>query len=374
MDISIIGGGITGLTTALALNKLGYSSTVFERSNQLNEIGAGLLLQPNALKVLDWLGIRNEVSNAGYEITNMEITDRNLKPFRKVSTETISDHEGNLSLAIHRTELQKILATAVNKIEPIVYDAKYVRHEDNDGKVKVTLEKSNFETDILLGCDGIYSQVRKTIFPDATLRTSHQICWRGISAYKMPAELQRKSKEMWGKRIRFGFAQLSPELVYWFAVKSRSDRDRNLNKEQVSQLFKNFTPMVGEIITATDYIHEDELSDLSRLNTWSHENVCLLGDAAHATTPNMGQGACQGIEDAYYFANMYARNRQYSDAFSQFESSRRKKVDYVVNTSWMLGKIAHLGMGSVLMKGISALTPNSLLQKQIKQLYQIDSF
>lgn len=374
MNISIIGGGITGLTTALALNKLGYSSTVYERSDQLNEIGAGLLLQPNALKVLEWLGIRDEVSKMGYEITNMEITDRFLKPFRKVSTETISDQEGNLSLAIHRADLQKVLANAVNSLQPIAYDARYVAHEIKNGKVNVTLEKSNFQTDVLLGCDGIYSQVRKAIFPDSTLRNSHQICWRGISAYKMPQELQRKSKEMWGKRIRFGFAQLSPEQVYWFAVKSRSDQDENLNKEQVSQLFKNFTPMVSELITAADYIHEDELSDVNRLDAWSQQNVCLLGDAAHATTPNMGQGACQGIEDAYYFANTFARNSQISDAFSRFESSRRKKVDYVVNTSWMLGKIAHLGIGSILMKGISILTPDAVLQKQMKQLYEIDSF
>ena len=374
MNISIIGGGITGLTTALSLNKLGYSSTVFERSDQLNEIGAGLLLQPNALKVLEWLGIRDEVSKRGYEITNMEITDRYLRPFRKVSIDTISDQEGNLSLAIHRADLQKVLANAVNRVQPIVYDAKYTGHEISNGTVNVTLEKSSFQTDVLLGCDGIYSQVRKTIFPDATLRNSRQICWRGISAYKLPQDLQRKSKEMWGKRIRFGFAQLSPGQVYWFAVKSMSDQDRNLDKEAVSQLFKDFIPMVGEVIKAADYIHEDELSDLSRLDTWSHQNVCLLGDAAHATTPNMGQGACQGIEDAYYFANSFAANDQTSDAFSQFESSRRKKVDYVVNTSWMLGKIAHLGIGSMLMKGISILTPDAVLKKQMKQLYEIDSF
>ena len=374
MKISIIGGGITGLTTALALNKLGYSSTVFERSDQFNEIGAGLLLQPNALKVLEWLGIRDEVTKLGYEITNMEITDRYLRSFRKVSIDTISDQEGNLSLAIHRADLQKVLATAVNTVQPIVYDAKYTGHEIINGKVNVSLEKSSLQTDVLLGCDGIYSQVRKTIFPDATLRNSHQICWRGISAYKLPQDLQRKSKEMWGKRIRFGFAQLSPEQVYWFAVKSMSGQDRNLNKEEVSQLFKDFIPMVCEVIKAADYIHEDELSDLSRLDTWSQQNVCLLGDAAHATTPNMGQGACQGIEDAYYFANSFAASNQTSDAFSQFESLRRKKVDYVVNTSWMLGKIAHLGIGSMLMKGISILTPDAILKKQMKQLYEIDSF
>lgn len=374
MSISIIGGGITGLSTALALHKLGYSNTIFERSSQLNEIGAGLLLQPNALKVLEWLGIREEVSKLGYEITNMEITNRHLKPFRKVSTETISDAEGNLSLAIHRADLQKVLTNAVNAHQPIVYDAKYVDHEIKNGKVHVTLEQSNIETDILLGCDGIHSQVRKTIFPDTTLRNSRQICWRGISTYKLPQELQRQSKEMWGKKIRFGFAQLSSERVYWFAVKSMENEDKNLSKEQVSQLFQNFTPMVRELITAADYIHEDELSDLARLDSWSHLNVCLMGDAAHATTPNMGQGACQGIEDAYYFANIYAKYNQISDAFSQFEASRRNKVDYVVNTSWMLGKIAHLGIGSMLMKAISILTPDFVLQKQMKQLYAIDSF
>ena len=108
MKISIIGGGITGLTTALALRKVGLASIVHERAAELNEVGAGILMQPNALKILDWLGIKNQLLEAGTELDRMEITDSSLKPFKKLKNETAQDEYGNKLLAIHRARLHRV--------------------------------------------------------------------------------------------------------------------------------------------------------------------------------------------------------------------------------------------------------------------------
>lgn len=101
MKVGIIGGGITGLTTALALQKLNISSVVYEQAIELPEIGAGIWLQPNAIKVLDWLGIKNEIKKLGIELNKMEITNNQLIPFKKIKNEIILDEEGNKTVAIH---------------------------------------------------------------------------------------------------------------------------------------------------------------------------------------------------------------------------------------------------------------------------------
>ena len=109
MKIGIIGGGISGLTTALALHKLGIQSVVYEQANELNEVGAGIWLQPNAIKVLDWLGIKDKIKALGIELNRMEITNTQLVPFKKIKNDIVQDEAGNKTIAIHRARLQKLL-------------------------------------------------------------------------------------------------------------------------------------------------------------------------------------------------------------------------------------------------------------------------
>ena len=111
--------------------------------------------------------------------------------------------------------------------------------------------------------------------------------------------------------------------------------------------------------------------DLRRLDKWHHQYIALIGDAAHATTPNMGQGAGQGIEDAYVMAKLFSQNQASEKLFETFESLRREKVDYVVNNSWRFGKMAHSPFGRLLMKTVMKVTPPSVLSKQVDKLYSL---
>jgi len=375
MLIGIIGGGITGLSTALALQKFGFNTVVFEQAIAFNEVGAGIWVQPNALKVLNWLGIGERIKQKGIELNNVEITDSKLIPFKKMKREMVDD---NKIIAIHRAELQRILVQEVQKNTQIHMGAKYISHETSDKGVTVKFEDGIKEVDLLLGADGINSQVRTSIAPNSLLRNSGQVCWRGISNIDLQDDIRQSGKEAWGKQIRFGFSQISTQKVYWFAVAKQSQLNKSETrdkKEVITNLFKDFSPIVTQLIANTNSqeIHQSTLQDLKKINTWHGEKVCLLGDAAHATTPNLGQGACQGIEDAYYISKcLFQSKERVVDAFTQFEKQRIEKVDYIVNTSWRFGRMAHGVCGQAIMKLILKLTPERAMQKQMNRLYHVD--
>jgi len=269
----------------------------------------------------------------------MEITNPQLIPIKKIKSEVVQDEEGNQTIAIHRGRLQKMLFEEVQKINKVQLNKKYIKHSLSSGGINLQFETGEDQVDILLGADGINSLVRKEIFPEASLRSAGQVYWRGVSKTNLPNSLKNLGREAWGKQIRFGFSQIQHDEVYWFAVANEEhlkEANEVGRKEYVSKLFQNFSSVVKELITNTQesQIHQTIIQDLKRLPIWHKGNVCLIGDAAHATTPNMGQGACQGIEDAYYIGRGLPKSLQNTEeSFHQFQLNRRKKVDYIVNNS-----------------------------------------
>ena len=374
MEIAIIGGGITGLTTALALNKLGFSCKVYEQAPQLNEIGAGIWMQPNAMKVLNWLGIGDEIRQAGTQLENVAITNQNLVPLRKPNNQFVTDNKGNKITSIHRAKLQDVLYQSLPS-ETVFLGHDYQGHSIENDKVIINFKGKKIQADILLGADGIHSKVRNQLVPNSKIRYSGQTCWRGISDINLPKNLSACGYEAWGHQIRFGFANVAKNKVYWFAVVKAPQRQNgpaNL-KQHLLDTFNDFDKTVAEIIknTPEEKVLHNDIIDLKRIDQWSQGRVCLLGDAAHATTPNMGQGAGQGVEDAYYFSNILSHHSDYEKAFEAFEKERRKKVDYIVNTSWQFGKMAHSTIGQSFLKLAIKLTPEKTMLKQMDQLYSI---
>ncbi len=355
MEIAIIGGGIAGLTTALALKKHGISATVYECADQLNEVGAGIWLQPNSLKVLNYLGLKEKILENAIELDRVDITDSQLNSFQRKNA-IVQDHEGNKIVSIHRAKLQQILFEALPE-ETVKLGYEFKTFTQNTNKIELKFDQTLVAADYVLGADGISSKLRKQLFPQSALRHSGQTCWRGVAKIKLPKEFQSLGREAWGYNVRFGFSQVSEELVYWFAVskaKPFQNDDQSKIKSQLSGKFKKFHPIVNQIISTTDEqeIIRGDLMDLRRLEKWHHQNIGLIGDAAHATTPNMGQGAGQGIEDAYVMAKLFSQNQGSEGLFENFEKLRRKKVDYVVNNSWRFGKMAHSPFGSLIMKAV----------------------
>ena len=181
--------------------------------------------------------------------------------------------------------------------------------------------------------------------------------------------------EAWGKTERFGFTKIDNEHMYWFALKTGVKINQFNTSACIAKHFTSFHPIVNEIILSTPNtsIHQAYISDFKPIFNWSKGSVVLLGDAAHAMTPNMGQGACQAIEDAYTISE-YLSVHPPEEAFRLYQKLRLPKVHYVVNTSWKVGQLAHLS--NPIMRGarnfMLQVTPASVNRKQSERIFQLE--
>lgn len=164
--------------------------------------------------------------------------------------------------------------------------------------------------------------------------------------------------------------------MYWYALKAFKSDQSEFSLNCIEKYFSNYNPVIKNIITSTqkEQINTAEISDLKPTNIWYKKNVCLIGDSAHATTPNMGQGACQAIEDAYILSECLSKFET-NKAFEKFQTLRLPKAHRVVKASWVVGKMAHLsnpiliGIRNQMMK----MTPSSINRKQSEQFFQLAS-
>ena len=374
---AIIGAGIGGLTTALAFQKLGIPYNIYERASELTEVGAGIWLAPNALQVMDWLGLLEEISSAGSKVDSMTLSDNKMQTISYSSQDNSIQKYGFSTVAIHRAALQKLLFDQIPS-EKIHLDHSFQSYEkQQNGSLQVSFENQEpIIASSIIGADGIHSSVRKLVFSESKTRYTGQTCWRGISNFELDKNFKNAAFEMWGDQVRFGFSSVSKTKVYWFAVAkdARNGKDNIAELEsKLEKTYASFHPLVQQIIDQTpiDQILRNDIIDLKPMPNWYYQNICLVGDAAHATTPNMGQGGAQAIEDAYHLAQTIESQQSVEAAFELFQKNRQAKVNTIVNRSWMVGKMAHWryfqGLRNMLMRSL----PSKTMDKQLAKVYQL---
>jgi 2-polyprenyl-6-methoxyphenol hydroxylase-like FAD-dependent oxidoreductase len=370
MDIVIIGAGIGGLTTALFLEKLGMNVRIYEQSSIIKPVGAGIILAHNAMQVYEHLGLKEPIINLGIPLSSINIKTAKLKKLSTIKTNYFDKKYGVVSVAIQRGLLQKFL---IHKLQTTtIHLGKKVVDIMHTDKTSIVFSDNKTTTcDLVIAADGIRSTVRRVLFSETTIRPTNQICWRGLSNISLPEKFKHELNELWGNGSRFGFVEISQNQVYWYALHNSEDV---VNKDNLLHYFKSYTSIVNEIITSThvDKIFRSEIFDLQPIEAWVNGNVCLLGDAAHATTPNMGQGACQAIEDAYVLSHCLSMY-PISSALDNYQTMRKNKADMIINMSRKLGGIAHiknplLAMGrNIAMK----LTPARMNRKTSEKIYTL---
>lgn len=380
-NITIIGGGIGGLVTALSFDKLNISYKLYERAEKLEAVGAGIWLSPNALQVLEWINptLLKEIQEAGNTFNRILVADHKLNPISDFNQDFVQKKFGYTTLAIHRGKLQQILYKYAIKKNIELNKTFTTYFQNNDTSLKVNFADGTFvDTFSIIGADGINSKVRKQLFPNSKLRYSGQTCWRGISDYNIASELESVGFTLWGKKLQFGVSKISEGKVYWFAVKLSEPNlidDKENLKQLLMSMFSEFHPLVNNLIknTTNKKIIRGDLFDLELLNKWSSENICLIGDAAHSMTPDLGQGAAQAIEDAYYLSNIIKKSNSLKTAYNKFYTCRKPKVETLVKQSRLTSKIAITSRFKEIIRNfIIKITPQFYMKKQMIKLYTLN--
>ena len=376
-NITILGGGIAGLSTALALSKIGIVAHLFESASEVKPVGAGLALAANAMMGFKKIGIAEEVASLGRFLEAFSIYDQQGKLISQTITAELSQSFGQDNFTIHRAQLHALLLSKLSHL-PIQTNKRATHFEQILGKIRVFFQDgSHHDTDYLIAADGIHSAIRQQLLPKAYPRYAGYTCWRAvIDNNKLGL---REASETWGKNGRFGIVPLANEQVYWFAcinAPQNSPKMKNFKVADLCAQFAHYHATIPEILGATsdEQLIWNDIIDLEPIRQYAHGQILLIGDAAHATTPNMGQGACQAIEDAAMLLEILEKESDFAKAFKLFEQKRLARTHFIVNTSWKIGKVAQVESPFLiwLRNSFFRMIPKSINQKQLRKIYEVD--
>lgn len=371
----LIGGGIGGLCTAIGLQQRDIQPQIYEQAKQLRPVGAGIGLGPNAMDILDRLGLAEKIQKQGSEIERVQIRNADDTVLLEHSPRENENGSDYPSICLHRSDLQKALVDDLNE-DRINLGKECVGISQYEHGIAVQFsDGTTVDADVLIGADGIHSVVRNEIRPDISLRDSGQVAYRGIATVKLPKSIQSIGKEYWGEKKRFGFMSMGENKVYWFAVTGNPIQTQDPVDQQstLQSNFIDFPSPISTLITQTEpnEIIETAVCDFAPIDSWWDNKIVLLGDAAHAMTPNLGQGAGQAIEDAYVLAKCIDKYENQSKAFRHYEQTRLPTAKELVNQSWQLGKIAYLKNRYLrtIRDFIISNAPSSIVEKQFETVY-----
>src|SRR3989441_10619903 len=344
LHVSIIGGGIGGLAAASALQRQGIEVTVFERNPELREIGAGLTLWANGVQVLLQLGLADALTAISARLTHFECWSWRGKRLGSMRLDTIERQVGAPSLGIHRADLLRLLADAVDR-GSIHLHAHCVGFRAEQGTIIAHFADGHeLQTDLLVGADGLYSVIREQLLGKQPPRYSGYTCWRGVALFEEQHVSPGISSETWGRGRRFGMLPIGNGRVFWYATYNypAGGQDRaGERKSRLSQLFGGWRETIEQLIEATNEgaILRNDILDRRPVRHWGSGRVTLLGDAAHPPTPNLGQGACQALEDDLVLAGCLADQREPVAGLRAYEARRMKRSAAIIEQSSLFGRI-----------------------------------
>lgn len=370
-DIAIIGGGICGLTTALALEQRGFSPTVYEAASEYRPVGAGILLQTNALLVFERLDIADRILSTGVSLNDTRILSASGRTLKRFDLDDVErTHFGYGYVAIHRGDLQQILLDELDS--PVKTDKVCAAVEGTDSPVAQFEDGTQIQPDILVGADGINSNVRDAIVPDIELRSLNTTVFRAITTCRLSEHHRARGLEVWGDGTYTGGAPIDADRFYWFAtvpnqLETATTDPKNLT-EQLHRYYKNFPEPIPTVINSFDpdeNIITTGLRDVPPLDNWSRGSVVLAGDAAHGMLPFAGQGAAQAIEDAIALATALNTHAEHAVAFEAYERERKQRADQIRSESHWLGKLGAIQskLGCRIRNFAANLIPNSVFRR-----------
>ena len=327
--VLIVGGGIGGLALARTLARIGARPEVFEREPAWRPVGTGMYLPGNVTRALRALGLQAHVASRSVEIPRQRFCDHRGRLLREVDVARLWSPVGPC-LAMHRTDLHELLRKATGDV-PIRLGRTVNRITQRDGMVSVECsDGTSGDYDLVVAADGINSAVRRLTFePTAVPHPVGQVGWRFVVA--RPPEATTWSV-MLGPRTAFLTIPIADDRVYCYGdTLSPRNPDTTERSLELKQVFADFADPAATLLNAlgaTDEVHVSTIEEVA-LRSWVRDHVVLIGDAAHATSPNMAQGAAMALEDALMLAHCLRDIRAIPDALATFEARRRPRTDWV---------------------------------------------
>lgn len=369
----VIGGGIGGLATAIALQQIGFTVELFERVVTLREVGAGLSLWANAIKALAYLSLGDAVRALALPETAGGIRTAQGALLMQTANAQLQTKFGELSVMVHRAELHDLLRTALG--QPLRLGMACVAVTTDAQGVAVRFDNGEeVRGDLVVGADGLHSQVRAGLHGQQPPTYAGYTAWRGVVTFD---HTRLQIGESWGRGARFGQIPMQGGRVYWFATHTTAAGQQSPDGEKAELLrrFGEWHAPIRALIEATPdaAILRNDILDRPPLKSWGHGRVTLLGDAAHPMTPNLGQGACQALEDAVVLAKQLQATADIERALRAYEALRIPRTTRIVQQSRQVGQVGQWS-NPVAVAGRNWLVKQVLARRQYQQLAPLVGF
>lgn len=366
-QIAIIGGGIAGLTFSIALNSEKYECHIYEKKESFGEVGAAISVFPNALSVMKELGMMDEILKTAGELKKIILKTA------KGRVMSITEPKGELPiLCIHRADLHKVLLNNSKAVLHANYGLESIE-ELPSKKMRLCFENGvSKEFDLVVGADGIHSAVRKYVINDGDPIFRGYNIWRGV--IKTDFAIGHGSETM-GKSKRVGIVPIKDGVYGWWATCNEEfmqNDEPEGTREKLMRLFADWHHPIPMFMEKTEFIIKNSLADRIPTKGWHKNNAVLIGDAAHPTTPNLGQGGCTAIEGAYLLAKCIEKYGVNSDACNRYEELHFERAKQINQESLRLGRIGQISNPFLIAvrNTLFFLTPSSVSVKLLSKYFE----
>ncbi|HZQ73199.1 MAG TPA: FAD-dependent monooxygenase [Burkholderiales bacterium] len=337
MKIAVVGGGIGGLTAALALLKRGFEVDVYEQAHELREVGAGIQISANGNRVLAALGVLEPLKELSCEASGKEIrlwsTGQTWKLF-DLGQESIARY-GFPYLTVYRPDLIGVLADAVRREKPdaIHLDSK-LSALDAQALVLKLQNGKEAKADLIVGADGVHSRVRQALFGEGEARFTGIVAWRGtVPMERLPAHMRRRVGTNWigpgGHVVHYPVHR--GEYMNFVGVVERADWKIESwtalgSAEDCAADYAGWHDDIHRMIRGAPQLYKWALVGRAPMERWTQGRVTLLGDACHPMLPMLAQGAVMAMEDGLVLARALAEVKDSAAALERYEAARKERT------------------------------------------------
>ena len=335
MEIAIIGAGMGGLTTGIALKKFGHRVTIYEQAEQILPVGAAISLWSNGVKCLNYLGLTEQVAKLGGQMNDLAYIDGlNGEVMTQFSLAPLIEEVGQRPYPVSRAELQNMLMDAFGR-QDIQLGKRMVSIEDKGQHVEIGFQDgSTASAALLIGADGTHSMTRQYVLgKQVERRYAGYVNWNGLVEISEDLAPAQQWTTFVGEGKRASLMPVAEHRFYFFfdvPLPAGLENQRSEYKILLKQYFSGWCSQVQCLIDSIDEqkTNRVEIHDIEPFTQFYKGRVVILGDAAHSTTPDIGQGGCQAMEDAVYLARALQINTLgLEDALKRYQNKRNERAN-----------------------------------------------